>query len=350
MTQTYDIQQTYQYNYDRGPAFAAKPKAAPAGPMKTFLGLEVRSRLGISAGLLLNSKWLLGYAQRGFDILTYKTVRTSYRACYEPPNWVFVEADEGEGAVYATNRLPEDPARVSSAVCFGMPSMAPQTWREDVQRAKAALPAGKVLIVSVVATPDENAKPRAVAEDFAQCAAWAAEAGADVIEANFSCPNVCSKEGSIYTDAQLSRTIATAIRKSIGTKPLLIKAGQFGTTAKLKGFLKFVNGIADGITLVNAVSRPVLHPNGRPVFGDLFVKAGVLGRGIHKCCVESVKRAAEIIRTDNLKLTLVAVGGVSSDEDVQGFFDAGAAAVLMGSSPMYMPDIAAELKTRHPDW
>lgn len=350
MTQTYDIQQTYQYNYDRGPLFDSHPKTLPAGPMKTFLGLQVRSRLGISAGLLLNSKWLLAYAQRGFDILTYKTVRTSYRPCYQPPNWVFVEAQDGDGPVYATGRLPEDPVQITSAVCFGMPSMAPQTWREDVQRAKAALPPGKILIVSVVATPNDNAKPRAVAEDFAQCAAWAAEAGADVIEANFSCPNVCSKEGSIYTDAQLSRTIATAIRKSIGARPLLIKAGQFGAEAKLRAFLKFVNGIADGITLVNAVSRPVLHPNGSPVFGDLRVKAGVLGRGIHKPCVESVRRAAQIIREDNLKLTLVGVGGVSSDQDVQDFFDAGAAAVLMGSSPMYMPDIAAEMKTRHPDW
>jgi dihydroorotate dehydrogenase len=44
------------------------------------------------------------------------------------------------------------------------------------------------------------------------------------------------------------------------------------------------------------------------------------------------------------------VGGVSSDEDVQHFFEAGAGAVLMGSSPMYMPDLAAEMKLRHPDW
>jgi dihydroorotate dehydrogenase len=350
MTLTYDIQQTYQYNYDRGPAFAGPAKRVPAGTMKKFLGLDVRSRLGISAGILLNSKWVLGYAQRGFDILTYKTVRTSYRACYEPPNWVFVEADEGEGAVYATKRLPQDPAQISSAVCFGMPSMAPQTWREDVQRAKAALPAGKVLIVSVVATPDDDAKPRDVADDFAQCAAWAAEAGADVIEANLSCPNVCSKEGSIYTDAQLSRTVASAIRKSIGAKPLLLKAGQFPDSTRLRGFLKFVNGIADGITLVNAVSRPVLHSNGRPVFGDLFVKAGVIGRGIHKCCVENVKRAAEIIRGENLKLTLVGVGGVATEMDVQDFFEAGAEAVLLGSSPMYMPDIAAEMKAKHPNW
>lgn len=350
MIQTYDIQQSYQHNYDRGPVFAAQPMPVSPGPMKTFLGLEVRSRLGISAGLLLNSKWLLGYAQRGFDILTYKTVRSVYRPCYEPPNWVFVEDAGGDGPVYVTERIPADPAQISSAVCFGMPSMAPQTWRDDVRRAKAALAPGKILIVSVVASPEENATVREVADDFAQCADWAAEAGADVIEANFSCPNVCSKEGSIYMDAQMSRTIANAIRASIAKKPLLLKVGHFTDAGKLRTFLKFVNGIADGITMVNALSRPVLRSNGRPVFGDLFVKAGVLGRGIHQSCVDNLKRAAEIIDSENFKLTLVGVGGVSSDDDVQRFFAAGAAAVLMGSSPMYMPDLAAEMKLRHPDW
>jgi dihydroorotate dehydrogenase len=350
MTPTYDIKQTYQYNYDRGPTFSAQPMPLPSAPMKEFLGLPVRSRLGISAGLLLNSKWVLGYAQRGFDILTYKTVRTSYRACYDPPNWVFVEDEGGRGPVYATERIPTNPAQISSAVCFGMPSMAPQTWREDVRRAKAALPAGKVLIVSVVATTPDNATARDVADDFAQCADWAAEAGADVIEANLSCPNVCAKEGSIYMDAQMSRTIAKAIRDVIRKKPLLLKAGQFDDTGKLRTFLKFVSGIADGITMVNAPSRPVLHRNGRPVFGELFVNAGVVGRGIHDASLESVRRAAEVIAADNFKLALVAVGGASSDEDVQGFFNGGAAAVLMGSAPMYMPNIAAEMKLRHPDW
>ena len=86
-----------------------------------------------------------------------------------------VEDEGGDGPVYATERLPSNPAQISSAVCFGMPSMAPQTWREDVRRASAALPAGKILIVSVVATPAEGATARQVADDFAQCAAWAAE-------------------------------------------------------------------------------------------------------------------------------------------------------------------------------
>ena len=350
MIQTYDIHQSYQHNYDRGPVFSKQPTAVPVGPMKSFLGLEVRSRLGISAGLLLNSRWVLGYAQRGFDILTYKTVRSSFRPCYDPPNWAFVEHDGGDGPAYATDRIPDDPSKASSAVCFGMPSMAPQTWREDVRRAKAALGHGKILIVSVVATPGDKATVSEVAADFAQCAEWAAEAGADVIEANLSCPNVCTKEGSIYMDSQQSRTIATAIRKSIGQKPLLLKIGHFADAAKLRTFLKFVNGFTDGITMVNALSRPVLHANGRPVFGDLFVKAGVLGRAIHPTCVESVRLAAETIKSENLKLSVVGVGGVSSDKDVSDFFEAGAAAVLMGSSPMYMPDIAAELKSRHPDW
>jgi dihydroorotate dehydrogenase (NAD+) catalytic subunit len=350
MIQTYDIHQSYQHNYDRGPTFANPPKAIPEGPLKSFLGLEVRSRIGISAGLLLNSRWVLGYAQRGFDLLTYKTVRSSFRPCYDPPNWVFVEHDGSDGPAYATERIPEDPNDISSAVCFGMPSMAPQTWREDVRRARAALGHGKALIVSVVATPEDNATARAVAEDFARCAEWAAEAGADVVEANLSCPNVCTKEGSIYMDAQQSRTIAIAIRKSIGTKPLLLKIGHFDEAGRLRTFLKFVNGTADGITLVNALSRPVLHPNGRPVFGDRFVKAGVLGRAIHRPCVEAVKRAAGVVQSEGLKLAVVGVGGVSSDQDIRDFFDAGATAVLMGSSPMYMPDLALEIKRRHPDW
>lgn len=66
MNQTYDIYQTYQFNYDRGPVFASEPKSVRQGPMQEFLGLKVRSRIGIAAGILLNSKWILGYAKRGF--------------------------------------------------------------------------------------------------------------------------------------------------------------------------------------------------------------------------------------------------------------------------------------------
>ena len=136
---TYDIHQTYQYNYDRGPMFESEPVRSSAFRRSDFLGLKVRSRIGIAAGVLLNSKWILGYAKRGFDILTYKTVRSSHRSCYPLPNWVFVDDPTGDdGPVYVNEKPKGDPRLWSSAVCFGMPSMAPEIWREDIARAKAA--------------------------------------------------------------------------------------------------------------------------------------------------------------------------------------------------------------------
>ena len=80
---TYDIGQSYRENYERGPVFHDEPPEVPTTSMKDFLGLPVASRFGIAAGLLLDSKWVLGYARRGFDILTYKTVRS--RARTSPP-------------------------------------------------------------------------------------------------------------------------------------------------------------------------------------------------------------------------------------------------------------------------
>jgi dihydroorotate dehydrogenase (NAD+) catalytic subunit len=345
MTQTYDIFQTYQYNYDRGPVFTSEAKAIKQGPMQEFLGLKVRSRIGIAAGVLLNTKWILGYAQRGFDILTYKTVRSSHRPCYPLPNWVFVDDPTGDdGPVYVNEKPKGDPRQLSSAVCFGMPSMAPEVWREDVRRAKAGLGDGQVLIVSVVATPSDNPNAAEVADDFARCARWAAEAGADVIEANFSCPNVCSAEGSIYTDPEFSRDIAHVIRSAIGAKPLLVKVGHYKDAELMRRFLLVINGIANGITLVNAISRPVLYRDGRPAFGPKYVRAGVLGRAIHMPCVQSVREATTIIRQNNLNLSVAAVGGVSQRQDATDFFEAGADAVMLGSSPMYLPDLAAELR------
>ena len=351
MFQTYDIRRTYEFNYDRGPVFPQPAPVVPDTPPKAFLGLPVRSRLGIAAGLLLNGKWILGYAERGFDILTYKTVRSKHRPCYDPPNWAFVDASPSpEDPVTVVENLPDDPRKISSAVCFGMPSMAPSVWRADIAETRRRLEPGQILIVSVVASPDESSTPQSVAADYRQCAEWAVEAGAQVVEANFSCPNVCSAEGSIYTDPVYSRIVARALREGIGRTPLLIKMGYLPDAPSLTAFLQALEGSAQGVTLVNGITRPVLHPDGRPAFGDAYRSAGVLGRTLHQPSVDQVRLAAGIIRDRQLPLSLAAVGGVSGVADIADFFDAGADAVLMGSSPMYLPDLAIEAKSKHPEW
>ncbi|MDP7011598.1 MAG: hypothetical protein QF685_09480 [Verrucomicrobiota bacterium] len=341
---SYDISVPYFENFVQGPRLGPLPQLPSTDPVE-FFGQKVNSRLGIAAGLLLNSKWIEGYAARGWDLLTYKTVRSSERECYPPPNWAFVNADEGMGPVYAMADLPEAPSTVSSAVCFGMPSMSPEYWREDISRAKEAMSVGQMLIVSVVASPDTAWSPEQVADDYAQCAAWAVEAGADVIEANFSCPNVCSAEGQVYCDARLSETVTQAIRGAIGNISLLLKIGVFPNVENQRAFLHAVASNASGITLVNGISRPVLHSDGQPVFGEQYVKAGVLGRIIHEPCVKAVRDARAVIESENLSLSIAAVGGVSSLEDYNEFIEAGADVVMCGSSPMYLPNLAAEIKS-----
>jgi dihydroorotate dehydrogenase len=104
------------------------------------------------------------------------------------------------------------------------------------------------------------------------------------------------------------------------------------------------------VTLVNCVSGKVLNRDGSPAFGERFVEAGVLGRAIHDSCVASVRRAAGIIRDENLDLAIAAVGGAASADDITRYFAAGPDAVLMGSAPMYLPNLAADVKASHPDW
>ena len=343
MNFSYDIAASYRDNFDQGPRLESPPELPHPAPVE-FLGQTVNSRIGIAAGLLPNFKWISGYAARGWDLLTYKTVRSVARECYPVPNWVFVDADAGEGPVYATDNLPDDPSAISSAVCFGMPSMEPAFWREDIARAKESLAKGQQLIVSVVASPEANWGTAQVADDYAQCAAWAAQAGADIVEANYSCPNVCSAEGQVYMDVDLAESVTQTVRSGIGDSRLLLKIGVFPDTDLQRSFLRAVAGAADGITLVNGISREVLHRDGRPVFGEDYVKAGVLGRIIHEPCVAAVREARAAIEAEGLNLALAAVGGVSSVADYQDFIEAGADAVLCGSSPMYLPDLAAEIK------
>lgn len=350
MNPAYDISQSYTFNYQRGPKLSGSEEAEVGGELKEFLGLKVRSRIGIAAGLLLNSRWIEGYSKLGFDLLTYKTVRSKKRPCYDPPNWFFVEEDLEEGVARVIDPEGRDPTGLSSAVCFGMPSMAPEVWREDVRRSKALMKPGQLLIVSVVATPGEHSTQDAVAEDFRVCAEWAVEAGADVIEANFSCPNVCSAEGTIYQDPGFSGKVAQGIRGGIGDVPLLIKCGHVAERDALTRLMVSLAGSADGVTLVNGMVMPVIHADGTPAFGPEFRSAGVLGRGIHEPSLLNVRSAVEVVQSEGLDLTVAAVGGVSTVTDAEDFFAAGAEAVLMGSSPMFLPGLAGEIKGVHPDW
>ncbi len=76
---TYRTDRSFEWNHANGPDFAGPWPAVPDTPMKEFFGLPVRSRFGVPASVLVNSRWMGTYARLGFDILTYKTVRSQAR-------------------------------------------------------------------------------------------------------------------------------------------------------------------------------------------------------------------------------------------------------------------------------
>jgi dihydroorotate dehydrogenase (NAD+) catalytic subunit len=143
----YDITRSYEWNYDHAPTVESIEVKSIDGEW-SFCGRPVASPLGIPAGPLLNGRWVLYYAGLGFDVLTYKTVRSSVRACFPRPNLLPVRTPSLHGG---ETDLPVHLAMEGSwAVSFGMPSTSPDVWRRDVELARQQLRSDQILVVSVV--------------------------------------------------------------------------------------------------------------------------------------------------------------------------------------------------------
>ena len=143
------------------------------------------------------------YANLGFDLLTYKTVRRRAHPCYALPNLQPVTCLrlDAEGETLSTGSRQDG----SWAVSFGMPSAPLDQWQTDVRSTRDQLASHKALSVSVVATPDHDWTLSRVADDYAECSQWATASGADMIELNLSCPNVTSCDGQLYRQPEAAQ-------------------------------------------------------------------------------------------------------------------------------------------------
>src|ERR1051325_4378718 len=335
----YDWRQTYDWNYEHAPD--PIPHEEPAVPGQwDFCGLAVGSPLGIAAGPLLNGRWILYYAALGFDVLTYKTVRSRFRACYPMPNLQPVTSE----AIHRSDAVL--PARTdmngSWAVSFGMPSKAPEVWRADVEATRRALPRRKILSVSVVATPEPGWTRDELAEDFVRCAKWAADSGADCVEANFSCPNVSSADGQIYQRPEIAAFVAAKLRQTVGRKPLLIKIGHVADEAQATEFCRAVAPHADALVMVNCISAVVADLGGRPMFEAQ--KRGIAGEAIREAALDQVRLFSRVIRQERLPLRLVGVGGIATAEHVRECIRAGSHAVQLATAAMLDPTIGFKIR------
>ena len=112
---TYDRTRTYDFNYEHAPD-PVDVEVPPVPGKWDFCGLPVDSPLGIPAGPLLNGRWVLYYASLGFDILTYKTVRSGPRPCYSLPRSHRLGAVRHQGRARRAAGPRGRPARRRSSV------------------------------------------------------------------------------------------------------------------------------------------------------------------------------------------------------------------------------------------
>jgi dihydroorotate dehydrogenase len=348
---TYRVDRSFEWNHANGPDFAGPFPPVPETPAKDFFGLEVRSRFGVPASILLNSRWIETYARLGFDLLTYKTVRSVERICQPPPNWLFIDEAastlaDPEAPVPLARVAPPDTRRATFGGSFGTPSVAPAAWAPDIAVAKRALGPGQALIVSVMGTARPGLSDDEFVADFATLARTVAANGADLVEADLSCPNVARREGEVYLDVEQSARIAGAM-KACG-KPLLLKTGDFVDRGRMAAFLEAVAG-ADGVVMINGPSRRIVDAAGGPAFGAGRERAGVTGAAIKPLALKAVSDAVEIVARKGLALKIVGVGGVCSAADARDFLAAGAVAVQSATAAAWNPYLAAELKAAAPD-
>lgn len=359
MKSTYNLARSYQWNYAHGPQLSGRAPRVPRGAGGRLLGHRVRSRLGVSAGPLLNARWIRAYARLGYDILTYKTVRTRYRSCFPMPNVVIADAPrqlaggdvkepvaaavrphaprvESRRGGMATTQVP------TIAISFGMPSMEPDVWRRDVRRAREALGPGQILVVGTVGTVGESRDPNALAEDFAACAGMAAEAGAHVVEVHLACPNTSDEHPCmIYEDHDLAEHIVESVRRRIKGHPAIAKLGFEARPEVFRDLVRRLARHMDGVLLVNGLQRPTIRPDGTPAFPGAHRRlAGISGDGTREASLATVREALAIRKALGLDIEVWAVGGLSTPADVVGALAMGADTALVATAAMFDPLLA----------
>jgi len=335
----YDCDQSYQWNYDHPPALPEITVPDISGRWY-FCGHEVASPLGISAGPLLNGRWCCYYAQLGFDVLTYKTVRSRQRACYPMPNLQPVNCGQLDGT---QNRVsPSTSMQGTWAVAFGMPSAIPDIWRRDVEWTRQQLPRDKVLSVSVVGTMQEGWGIDELATDYAQCAKWAIESGADCVETNFSCPNVTTCDGQLYLDMKESAIVSEAVKSAIGQTPLIIKVGHFVDHEMIPLFLSAVDRHTNAVSMTNSIASRVGESDSELMFESQ--QRGICGRGILDASLEQVRAFAHAIEERESKIEVIGLGGIETATDVRRYINAGASVCHLATHPMVDPACGIKIR------
>ena len=354
MTSTpfYDPEKSYEENFSEGPfgVFADGQIITNKGnPRYDFLSFKVNSPFGIPAGPLLNGNFVQAALDKGFDIVTYKTVRSEAYPCHPWPNVlsVSIEGDltleKAEGKLVA-DRNYHEPISITNS--FGVPSRIPEFWVKDLGTVVRNAHSGQVVIGSFQGTKKENQSTEEYINDYQITAQFLKNTGVKVVEVNLSCPN----EGTnnlLCFDTERSVRVVRVIKEVIGGIPLIIKIAYFKDENALKNFIKEIGGIVQGISAINTISAEIVDEKGEQALPGLGrLRSGVCGASIKWAGLEMVKKLKKLREELSYSYTIIGVGGVTTADDFFEYRNAGADVVMSATGAMWNPYLAKEVKER----
>lgn len=347
-TPFYDPSKSYEANFEDGPfgEFADGKKVKRIGePTHTFLDHPVYLPFGIPAGPLINSNFVTAAFEKGFDIVTYKTVRTLAYPSHQHPNVLAVHIDgdltlaEAAGELTADNKYTE-PLSITNS--FGVPSKEPDVWQADMAKAVKAAAKGQVMVGSFQGTKDVAGNVQSFIEDYVLAARLVKETGAKILEANLSCPNEGTADLLCF-DIERVQLISERIKNEIGDTPLILKCAYFESDEHLAEMVKTVGPIVQGLSVINTIPAAIIDEKGNQALpGEGRLRSGVCGASIKWAGLEMVGRLYRLRSEQELDFSIIGVGGVTTTADYKEYRDAGADAVQSATGAMWNPYLAEE--------
>jgi dihydroorotate dehydrogenase (NAD+) catalytic subunit len=272
-------------------------------------GLELRNPTVLASGILgYTAESLQRVVEGGAGAVVTKSIGVAPRMGYANPT--VVQASGG----------------LINAI--GLPNPGIDEYADEIIHAKTVVQAP--LIVSVFGYS---------AGEYAQVAGKAAEAGADAIELNVSCPHVKLTGSEIGQNPTLLKEVVSKVKAAVH-KPVIVKLSP-NITDITETARSAVEAGADALTAINTIKALAIDADtALPILNN--VRGGLSGPAIKPIALRSVYDLYEQVKTP-----IIGCGGITTWQDAVEFFLAGASAVQIGTAiALETPDVFNSLNRR----
>ncbi len=375
----YDTDASFRSNMLLGPILDAHaiPSPAEIAPVPTELwGVSLDSPVGMSASpLTANSRWIGLDWRLGASVVTLKTRRTrATPACIAERNIGYVVEPSSLLTEIPPGLLPSqvvvsdhgwralEPGQPVVLInCFGMPSEAPEEWLRDVACTVHAMPAGKMLMASIVGSvsaADEKASNarEILVEDYVACVGNVLTLKdahlPRAVEVNVSCPNTDTHEHAVYESIDMITQICGQARKMInksGRDLKLVLKIHYMTRPQLQRLCDRTADFVDGYAAINTLQVKALRRAGDrllPYFGDRPT-GGLSGIAIRGLAIDTIANLRGILKKGGHgDKPIFGMGGITTPEDAAAFLEHGATIVQATTAVMHDSFFLAKVR-RH---